>query len=91
MATNALALLADIDWGHMDGGWWIVMMVGMVIFWGLVIGLGIWLLRGGAAGNRAGAQSRPTPLEILDQRFAEGSIAPDEYRERREILRGSSG
>jgi putative membrane protein len=91
MTGNAAFLLADIDWGHMDGGWWVVMMVGMVIFWGLVIGLGIWLLRGGAAGNRVDTQDRPTPLETLDQRFAEGAISADDYRERREILRGPSG
>ena len=91
MVTNAISLLADVDWGHMDGGWWIVMMVGMVIFWGLVIGLGIWLVRGGMTSNRTGAQDRPTPLETLDHRFAEGAITAEEYRERREVLRGSSG
>jgi putative membrane protein len=91
MTATAIALLADTDWGHMDGGWWIVMMLGMVIFWGLVIALGIWLLRGGAIRNRASAQERLTPLETLDHRFAEGSITADEYHERREILRGSSG
>ena len=91
MTANATSLLADMDWGHMDGGWWIVMMLGMVIFWAFVIGLGIWLLRGGSAGIRGSARGRPTALETLDQRFAEGKISAEDYRERREILRGSSG
>jgi hypothetical protein len=32
-----------------------------------------------------------TPLQILDRRFAEGSITVDEYKERRDGLRESTG
>ncbi|MBK5096411.1 MAG: SHOCT domain-containing protein [Gemmatimonadetes bacterium] len=72
--------------GHMDwgGGWWIAMVIAMVLFWGLVA---YWLVR--AFGSRR--DQRPGPgssdaLEILDCRLAEGEISPEEYRERRSLL-----
>lgn len=92
--TSALigfaALIADYD-GHMDwdGGWWIVMAIGMVLFWGLVI-LGIvWLVRELSGGRGRGwFRSEPDAVAILERRLAEGTISPEEYRERRAILTG---
>lgn len=80
-------LLADSDWHHMDldGGWWVVMVIGMAIFWGMVILGGIWLVR--ELVHRRGHE--PNPLELLDRRLAEGAISPEEYRERRAILTDS--
>jgi len=74
----------------MDGGWWVVMAIGMVIFWGLVIVGVVWLVREltGRGGN--GLKLRQDPLELLDRRLAEGTISPEDYRERREILGGSA-
>lgn len=85
-------VLADEGWGdHMDwdGGWWVVMVVGMVVFWGLVILAAVWLVRellgrGGRLGRK------PDALELLDQRLADGTISPEDYRERRKILEGPS-
>jgi putative membrane protein len=77
------------DNGHMDwdGGWWVVMVIGMVLFWGLVI-LGIvWLVRE-LSGARGAAKAEPDALAILERRLAEGTISPEEYRERRSILTG---
>jgi putative membrane protein len=85
-------LLAQYD-GHMDwdDGWGIVMVVGMVLFWGLVIVGIIWLVREVAAmrSHHRTAGSPDDPLRILDRRLAEGSISPEEYRERRSMLTGS--
>ena len=81
--------LAD-GWGMHDGGggWWIGMMLVMVLFWAAVI-LGIvWLARGGFDGWRGGR--RETPTEILDRRFAEGEISAEDYRERRQVIADSS-
>ena len=94
MIGAALTLLAETGWDHMDfnGGWWIVMGLGMILFWGLVI-LGIvWLVRevagsGHASPGRA-SDRPPDPLATLDHRLAAGEISPDEYRERRAVLRG---
>jgi putative membrane protein len=77
--------------GHMGGGWWIVMMIWMVLFWGAVVVGVVWLTRGGRSGWSR-AEHRETPLEILDRRFAEGDLSADEYHDRREVMtsRGAS-
>lgn len=92
MNASALLVVADVEWnGHMDwdGGWWIVMALGMVIFWALVIAGIVWLVRE-STGRRgpAGEHHAGDPLALLDRRLADGSITPDEYRERRAILVG---
>jgi putative membrane protein len=82
------ALLADGGWGdHMgwNGGWWIVMAIGMVLFWGLVIFGVVWLVRE-LSGARGQEKSEPGALAILDRRFADGTISTEEYRERRAVL-----
>ena len=67
-------------------GWGALMVIGMIAFWIAVAVLVVWIVRGGA--GQAGTRSNePTALEILDRRFAEGSISADEYRERRDTLR----
>jgi putative membrane protein len=88
-ASALLALpLADFD-GHMDwdGGWWILMALAMIFFWGLVIAGIVWVVRELGNSHRQSAAA-PDPLAVLDRRLAEGAISPDEYRERRAILTG---
>lgn len=87
--------LAD-TWGmHGDvgAGWMIGMMLLMVLFWGGVI-LGIvWLIRGvgwGGSAPRERFVSKESPVEILERRFAEGAISPEDYRARREVLVGGT-
>jgi putative membrane protein len=86
--TTVAFLLADSDWGHMGGGWWVVMAIGMVLFWALVIVGLVWLVR--ELTGRRGPGLGQDPLELLDRRLAEGTISPEDYRERREILRGAA-
>jgi putative membrane protein len=92
MNIASMALLAD-TWdtnGHMGGGWWIVMILGMAVFWvAVVLGI-VWLARGGSFATSARPR-RETPIEILDRRFAEGAITADDYRERREVIAGGTG
>ena len=88
--TMFALLLADSDWGHMDGGWWAVMAIGMVIFWALVIVGLVWLVRELTGRGGSGPKLRQDPLELLDRRLAEGAISPEDYHERREILSGSA-
>ena len=88
MSTASILPIAD-TWsmhGDIGTGWWIVMVLGMVAFWGAVIVVGAWLLR--SASDRGPARSA-SPRDILERRFAEGAISADEYRERRGILGGS--
>lgn len=89
MTLALVAVLGD-GWGMHDGngGWWILMMLGMVLFWAAIV-LGIvWLVRGGFEGRREGR--RETAAEILDRRFAEGEIDAEDYRERRQVIANSS-
>ncbi len=88
MSLSTALLLAD--GGHMDwnGGWWIVMALGMLVFWGLVIVGIVWLVRE-VGGSHRHVQHEPDALALLDRRLADGSISPDEYRERRAILTGT--
>ena len=83
-------LFGDFD-GHMDwdGDWGVGMMIGMILFWVVLIVAIVWLVR--EFGSRA-AHAHPDddPLRILDRKLAEGSISPDDYRERRAILDRSS-
>ena len=85
--TTAAVVLAD-SWGWHHGdvgiGWWIVMMLGMIIFWGAIIALVVWALRGGIGG--IGQRPPEEPLEILKRRLADGSITVEEYEQRRAKL-----
>jgi putative membrane protein len=86
--TAALLTLADYG-NHMDdwgAGWWILMALMMIVFWGLVIGGIVWLVRTLMA-ERHG-HGRESPIELLDRRLASGEISPEEYRERRDMLLG---
>ncbi|MEO8092098.1 MAG: SHOCT domain-containing protein [bacterium] len=79
--------LADMFDGHhdWDGGWWVVMALGMLIFWGVVIAGGVWLVRE-LAERRSRRDDHPAALEVLDRRLAEGAISIEEYSQRRRAL-----
>ena len=83
----ALIPLADLFADHhgWDDGWWIVMAVGMLIFWAAVVIGVIWLVRE-LSSRRRSSENGPTALEVLDRRLAEGAISIEEYRERRRAL-----
>lgn len=73
----------------MDGwgaGWWILMALMMVVFWGLVIFAVVWLVRSLSSG-RHDISSR-NPIEVLEHRLAAGEISAEEYRQRRAVLEG---
>ena len=61
------------------------MGAGMLIFWGLVIAGGVWLARELSA-RRTARPSTPSALEVLDHRFADGTISVEEYDERRRAI-----
>lgn len=91
MTHAQLFVLAD--WDHMDSGagGWILMAIGMALFWGLLILGVVWLVRTlSAPGHHAGAPPAPSAMEILDRGLAEGTISVEEYTQRRRLLTGSS-
>lgn len=86
--TLATALPLADRWGmHGDvgAGWWVVMMAGIVVFWGVVVLVGARLLRDGFQRNQSAPPSE-TPTAVLQRRLAEGAITVDEYEQRRRAL-----
>ncbi len=58
----------------------------MIVFWGAVVFLVVWLVRGRASEQAGSGSERPSALEILDERFARGEINREEYEARRSVL-----
>jgi putative membrane protein len=57
----------------------------MVVFWGGLILLFVWAVRG-FSGPRSGA--RDNALDILKRRLASGEINQDQYEQARKALQG---
>ncbi|MGD3111127.1 SHOCT domain-containing protein [Streptomyces sp. YGL11-2] len=90
---------------HGGGGWgWIAATIGMILFWALVVTVGILVFRalarpgkygGEQAGWRTGwhtgpqQPAGPTAEQILAERYARGEIEDEEYQRRLAILRSS--
>src|SRR5262245_34055803 len=75
---------------HMNGWGYALMTLSMIIFWVLII-VGIvalvrYLSRSGQPSGVPPA-GRPTPDQVLAERFARGEIDEDEYRQRLDTLR----
>jgi putative membrane protein len=76
---------------HDLSGWgWALMAISTVLFWGLVIAVGVLLFRG--VNQPTGGPSvgpRPSPEHLLAERFARGEIDEEEYRRRLATLTSS--
>lgn len=74
-------------WYHDGTGWagWLVMVAGMVAFWGLVVWAVIAMFR--STQTPPAEPGQRDPLAILDERFARGEIDEAEYRARADVLR----
>lgn len=81
-----------MGWYDGGAGWagWLVMVVAMVAFWGLVIVGVVAIFRGiGKSDESAERTPHRHPMEILDERFARGELDVDEYHARQDVLRGT--
>jgi putative membrane protein len=86
-ASPVLAQSLDRGWWMMSGWGWDQMPYGgimMILFWGAIILIVALVARGFAPGN--GRLGRPTPSEIIEERYARGEIDQKEYEERRQVL-----
>lgn len=75
--------------GWNDGGWWGIGMLGMALFWIVVIVAVIFAVRALGDRSRWGGQPPPpreTPLEILQRRYASGEIDDEEFEEKKRKL-----
>ena len=69
------------------GGWiWGALM--MVVFWGGLVALVVFLVRGFGTRPSQGEERRrgPDAREILAERFARGEISEDEFEQRTRVL-----
>jgi putative membrane protein len=57
--------------------------LGMIIFWGLIILLVVWLARS-VSGERP--SERKSARQILDERYANGEIDRQEYEQKKQAL-----
>lgn len=82
-------------WGTnhpLGAAWWIPMLVMMVVFWGAMMLFGSRLMRGGMcwpwqrSPGEPPAETSETPVDLLDRRFAEGTISVEDYQARRKLL-----
>lgn len=65
-------------------GWW---MGWMWAFWIVIIFVVVWLAARAGSPSRGIREVRPTPEEILRERYARGEIDTEEYQRRLEVLR----
>ena len=86
MVCDVLAEMWDGD-DHMGGGWWWVMGIGWLLFLAFVGFLTFLLVRHVTGSDRDG-QRRSSAEDVLADRLARGEIDEDEYRRRRDALRG---
>jgi putative membrane protein len=73
----------------MNGGWWVVMMVGMLVFWAILV-IGVVALLRHYMSRRDGQGSEPpstSAIEILRERFARGELNEEEYSRRLALLK----
>jgi putative membrane protein len=71
--------------GFAGGG----MGIGMLLFWALIIGALVVLLRGIGGGKSGGGEPGvrgKTPLDILGERYARGEIDKTEFEQKRRDL-----
>ena len=75
-------------YGNGISGWGMaLMMIGDVLLWAVLILAGVALIRYLTAGNRTMEfRTRPTPEQLLAERFARGEIDEQEYHQRLDTL-----
>ncbi len=73
--------------GMMGGfGWWWLMPIFFVIFWGLVIWGIVALVRGLSGSGGSDSSRSDSALEVLKKRYARGEINKEEYEEKKKGL-----
>ncbi|KKL13574.1 hypothetical protein LCGC14_2524390 [marine sediment metagenome] len=74
--TRALGVMLDTDDGwDMGSGWWIIMPIMMVLFWGGIIGVAVWGIRQFTRDRRRDRSA----LDIAKERLARGEITKEEF------------
>jgi len=64
-------------WPYGVGMWW--MIIWMVIFWGGLIALIVWVVK--KLTERSSSTSKHDPLDIAKERYAKGEISREEFEQ----------
>lgn len=72
-----------VSWGGV-----VLMATMMIVFWGAIAAIVVTAIRHLGTGSRT-EPGGADPTRILDERFARGEVDEDEYRRRRDLLRGA--
>jgi len=64
-------------WPYGMGMWW--MVIWMVIFWGGLIALIVWVVR--KLTERGSSASKRDPLDVAKERYAKGEISREEFEQ----------
>lgn len=91
---DTLVGVADQGWwddDHNGWGWggWIIMWIGMLLFWAVLVAFVVWAIRAWS-GQRPGTGEGPprqSALDIARERYARGEINDEEFER---IRRGLS-
>jgi putative membrane protein len=67
-------------------GGWFWMSVWMVVFWAVVIGVVVWVVRQFSQTSMGSVQGS-SAITILEERFARGEIDKGEFDQRKAVLR----
>jgi putative membrane protein len=63
------------------GGWWL--LPGPLLWLLLIVGIVFLISR---RNERPPSGGQETGIDVLERRFAEGELSPEQYRERRSVL-----
>jgi putative membrane protein len=77
--------ISDHHDDDMGGGWWWVMGIGWLVFLAAIVIVVVVLVR---HFQTQASPRRSSAHDVLDERFARGEIDVEEYRRRRDALRG---
>jgi putative membrane protein len=74
-------------WGYGWGGWVFGALM-MLLFWGGLVALVVFAIRGwgGSQRENSGQPRTQDARAILEERFARGEISKEEFEERRGVL-----
>ncbi len=69
-------------WGWGVGWWWVLMPIGMIIFWGGIVALIVWAIRQFTEGRGGKGDA----IDIARARYARGEISREEFDQIRRDL-----
>ncbi len=73
------------------GGWgmgWLVGALWMVLFWGGIIALVVWVVRRLTESRGAVSAAQANPLDVAKMRLARGEITPEQFTQLKKDLGG---